>query len=194
MSRFTKIVASVVLGALLLGGVVGCVDQTADANAAIEAANVQAQAYSALDSEITALMDEAGAVDFTPEGVVAGIASIDAATAKFEERTAVIAAIKAEFAKIADMDVDETIKTYAAQQVEVADLLAQMDALGITMLADTKSLYELIKSGSTDTVKAEELSAAVEATAAQLEELDAQVTEKQAASDKYFEDNRLGGE
>lgn len=194
MSRIAKIVASVLLGTLLLGGVVGCIDQTADANAAIEAANVQAQAYSDLDAEITALMDEAGAVDFTPEGVVAGIASIDAATAKFEERKTVIASIKAEFGKIADMDVDDTIKTYAAQQVEVADLLAQMDELGIKMLGDTKALYELIKSGSTDTAKAEELSAAVEETAAQLEELDALVTEKQDTSDKFFEDNQLGGE
>lgn len=194
MSRVTKSVASALLGMLLLGGVVGCIDQTADANAAINAANAQAQTYSALDAEITSLMDEAGAVDFTPEGATAGIEKIDEAVAKFEERKTVIAAIKAEFGKIADMDVDETIKTYAAQQVEIADLLAQMDDLGVKMLADTKSLYELIASGSTDTARAEELSKAVEATAAELEALDAKVTEKQAASDKYFEDNNLSGE
>ncbi len=51
-----------------------------------------------------------------------------------------------------------------------------------------------LSSGSTDTARADELSKAVEATAAELEALDAKVTEKQAASDKYFEDNNLSGE
>lgn len=192
MTRSARLIAFVLLAALLLAQA-GCISQTADANQAIQAANAQAEKYSALDGEISTLMDEAGAVDFTPEGAAAGIAKIDQAAAKFQERLTVIAGIKAEFAKIGDMNVDQPIKDYAAMQVEIADLLAQMDELGLSMLGDTKTLYELIAAGSTDTKKADELSVKVEEASAKMDALDKQITQKQAEADAFFETNGLGG-
>ncbi len=190
MTRFTKLIA-VVLAAGLLFGMAGC-DQTKDANAAIQAANAKAKEYTALDTEISALMDDASAVDMTPDGVKPGIEALDAASAKFEERKVVIAAVKAEFEKIAGYDVSDQIKTYAAQQVEIADILGQMDDLGIELIAKTKALYGLIESSSTDADKADELSTAIEDISQQLTDLDAQVTEKESASDTYFNDQGLG--
>lgn len=86
----------------------------------------------------------------------------------------------------------EEIKTYAKQQVETTDLLGQMDGLGIKLIADTKALYKMIESGSTDATKAKELSTSIEDTSEKLTELDAQVTEKESASDKYFIEQGLG--
>lgn len=191
MTRMTKLVALMLAGVLLFA-LAGCGDQTKDANAAIAAANEQSKKYTELDNQISTLMDEAMAVDMTAEGVKPGIEAFDQASAKFEERKAVIAAIKAEFEKIAGYKVSEETKTYAAQQVEIATLLGQMDDLGLELIASTKSLYELVQSGSQDAAKAEELSKAIDDTSAKLTEIDAQVTEKQAASDKYFIDAGLG--
>jgi chromosome segregation ATPase len=190
MTRSTRILASI-LAVVVLLGMAGC-DQTKDANTAIEAANAKAAEYTALDEAISTLMDEASSVSMTPEGVKPGIEALDAATAKFEERKVIIAAVKAEFEKISAYKVSDSKKTYAKQQVEIADLLGKMDGLGIQLIADTKALYQLIESGSTDAAKAEELSAAIEATSQQLTELDASVTEKENASDTYFTDQGLG--
>ncbi|KAF0209452.1 MAG: hypothetical protein Q8S43_01270 [Actinomycetota bacterium] len=190
MTRSTKLLIAA-LAVVLLFGVSGC-DQTKDANAAIEAANVQAQAYTELDNQISTLMDDASAVTMTPAGVKPGIAALDAATAKFEERKVVIAAVKAEFEKIGAYDVKEQVKEYAKQQVEIANLLGQIDDLGIKLIADTKALYGMIESGSTDGAKAEALSTAIEDTSQKLTDLDAQVTEKESASSKYFTDQGLG--
>jgi chromosome segregation ATPase len=190
MTRSTRILASI-LAVVVLLGMAGC-DQTKDANTAIEAANAKAAEYTALDEAISTLMDEASSVSMTPEGVKPGIEALDAATAKFEERKVIIAAVKAEFEKISAYKVSDAKKTYAKQQVEIADLLGKMDGLGIQLIADTKALYQLIESGSTDAAKAEELSAAIEATSQQLTELDASVTEKENASDTYFTDQGLG--
>ncbi len=191
MTRMTKLVALALAGVLLFA-LAGCGDQTKDANAAIAAANEQSEKYTALDNEISTLMDQAMAVDMTADGVKPGIEAFNQASAKFEERKAVIAAIKAEFEKIAGYDVSEETKTYASQQVEIATLLGQMDDLGLELIASTKALYELVESGSQDGAKAEEYSKAIDTTSAKLTEIDAQVTEKQAASDKYFIDAGLG--
>lgn len=191
MAHSTKVVA-VVLTAVMVFALAGCGDQTKDANAAISAANEQSKKYTALDNEISALMDQASAVDMTSEGVKPGIEAIDKATGMFGERKAVIATVKAEFEKIAGYRVRDEIKTYAKQQVEIADMLGQMDDLGVQLIAKTKALYQLIESKSTDTAKAEELSKSIDDTSKLLSDLDARVTQKQAASEKYFIDAGLG--
>jgi outer membrane murein-binding lipoprotein Lpp len=190
MTRITKLMAVMLAGILVLG-LAGC-DQTKDANAAISAANELSQEYTALDEKIATLMDEASTAEMTAAGVVPGIAALDEASTRFTERKDIIGQIEAEFQKIEGYDVADEIKTYAAQQVEIAKLLGQMDDLGIKLIADTKSLYELIKSGSDDTAKVDELSASIAEVSQQLGELDTQVTEKQTASDTYFIDSGLG--
>ncbi len=191
MTRTVRIVATA-LAVVLVFALAGCGDQTKDANATIAAANEQSKKYTALDNEISTLMDQVTTVDMTPDGVKPGIEAIDQAAAKFEERKTVIAEVKAEFEKIAGYKVSDGIKTYAKQQVEIADLLGQMDELGLKVLADTKALYQLIESGSSDADKAATLSQSISDTSQQLSDLDQQVTEKQAASEKYFTDAGLG--
>lgn len=199
MTRSKKLIA-VLLACVFLLSMAGC-DQTGDANAAISAANTKSEKYTALDDEISVLLDDASAVSMTPEGVQPGIEALDAASAKYAERKVVIGEVKAEFEKIASYKVSDEIKTYAKQQVEIAALLAQMDDLGLKLIADTKAFYELVKAGAAsttdeamdaDAAKAEELSAAIEDTSAKLTELDTLVTGKETASDKYFTDQGLG--
>jgi len=101
--------------------------------------------------------------------------------------------MKAEYAKIESMDVREEIKTYAKQQLEIADIFGEMDELGTKMLTDTKTLYQMVEADSSDSAKAQQLAEAIEETSAMIKELGNELREKQAESDKYFEDNNLGG-
>ena len=178
--------------AIALTGVAGCVD-TRPANAAIAAANAKSAKYSELDGAVGLLMDEAGAVELTPEGVKAGITKLDGALAKLDERKVVVADMRAAFATIPEMKVPEPVREYARKQMAIADLLLEMDEINIALVTDTRALYDLVASQSTDTAKAEELSARIEQTAARLGELDRQIAAAEQEADNYFEEHDLGG-
>lgn len=191
--RLSRIFALVVAVVMALAGVAGCVDNR-PANAAIAAANAKSVQYSALDGAVGLLMDEAGAVELTPEGVMAGIAKLDEALAKLEERKGVVADMRAEFATIPEMKVPEEVREYARKQMAIADLLLEMDETNIVLVTDTRALYDLVASQSTDTARAEELTARIELTAARLDELDKQIADAEADADDYFEQHDLGGQ
>jgi len=193
--RLTRMLAvcAVALAALVaLAGVAGCVD-TRPANAAIERANAKSVEYSELDGAIGLLMDAAGAVELTPKGAQGGIAKLDEALSKLEQRAAIIADIRAEFASISEMDVPDEVREYARRQVAIADLLTGMDEVNIALVTDTRVLYDLVANESADTAKAEALSARIEASAAALDELDRQIAAAQQEADDYFEQHELGG-
>jgi chromosome segregation ATPase len=190
--RLSKGLALCVVALMLLAGVAGCVD-TRPANAAIAAANAKSVEYSALDGAVGLLMDAAGAVELTPEGVKAGIAKLDEALAKLEERKTVISDMRAQFATIPEMKVSEPVREYARKQMAIADLLLEMDEVNIVLVTDTRALYDLVATRSTDTARAEELSARIEQTATRLDELDKQIAAAEAEADDYFEQHDLGG-
>jgi len=190
--RLTKALVLCVALIVALAGNAGCVD-TRPANAAIAAANAKSVEYSALDGAVALLMDQAGAVELTPEGVKAGIAKLDEALAKLEERKAVVADMRAEFATIPEMKVPEEVREYARRQMAIADLLLEMDEVNSVLVTDTRVLYDLVATQSTDTAKAEELNARIERTAARLDELDRQIAAAEAEADDYFEQHELGG-
>jgi hypothetical protein len=190
--RLSKTLAMCVAVVLALTGVAGCVD-TRPANAAIAAANAKSVEYSALDGAVGLLMDAAGAVELTPEGVRAGMVKLDEALAKLEERTAVVADMRADFATIPEMKVPEEVREYARKQMAIADLLLQMDEVNIVLVTDTRALYDLVANQSTDTAKADELSDRIEQTAARLDELDREIAAAEQEADDYFEQHELGG-
>lgn len=190
--RLTRGLVAFVVALAALAGATGCVD-TRPANMAIEAANAKSVEYSALDGQIGLLMDEAGAVELTPEGVRAGIAKLDEALALLAQRKAVIATMRAEFATIPQMKVPEEVREYARKQMAIADLLTEMDEANLVLVGDTRTLYDLVANGSTNAVKAEELSARIDETAARLDELDRQIAAAEQDADEYFEQNDLGG-
>lgn len=191
--RLSKALALCVALALGLAVVAGCVD-TRPANAAIAAANAKSVEYSALDGAVGMLIDEAGAIELTPEGVKAGIAKLDEALAKLEERKTVVADMRAQFATIPEMKVPEPVREYARKQMAIADLLLEMDEVNIVLVTDTRALYDLVASRSTDTASAEELSVRIEQTAARLDELDQQIAAAEQEADDYFELHELGGQ
>ncbi len=190
--RLSRTLALCVAVVLALAGVAGCVD-TRPANAAIAAANAKSVEYSELDGEVGLLMDEAGAVELTPEGVKAGIEKLDEALAKLEERKQVVADMRAQFATIPEMKVPEPVREYARKQMAIADLLLEMDETNIVLVTDTRALYDLVATQSTDTAKAEELSARIEQTATRLGELDREIAAAEREADDYFEEHDLGG-
>lgn len=190
--RLTRGLVVCVAALVALASAAGCVD-TRPANVAIEAANAKSVEYSELDGAIGLLMDAAGAVELTPEGVRAGIAKLDEALAKLEERKAVVAEMRAEFARIPEMKVPEEVREYARKQIAIADLLVELDEVNIVLVSDTRALYDLVANQSTDTAKAEELSARIDESAVRLNELDAQISEAGKEADDYFELHELGG-
>ncbi len=190
--RLSKTLVLTVTAVLALAGVAGCVDNR-PANAAIAAANAKSVEYSALDGAVGLLMDEAGAIELTPEGVKAGVAKLDEALAKLEERKTVVAQMHAEFATIPEMRVPEPVREYARKQMAIADLLLEMDEANIVLVTDTRALYDLVASRSTDAAKAEELNARIEQTAARLDELEDEIAAAEAEADDYFEQHELGG-
>jgi outer membrane murein-binding lipoprotein Lpp len=190
--RLSKALTLCVALVMALTGVAGCVD-TRPANAAIAAANAKSVEYSELDGAVGLLMDEAGAVELTPEGVKSGIVKLDEALVKLAERKVVVADMRAEFATIPEMKVPEPVREYARKQMAIADLLLEMDEVNIVLVTDTRALYDLVASQSTDTAKAEELSTRIEQTAARLDELDEQIAAAEQEADDYFEQHDLGG-
>lgn len=190
--RLTRGLVVCVAALVALASAAGCVD-TRPANVAIEAANAKSVEYSELDGAIGLLMDAAGAVELTPEGVRAGIAKLDEALAKLEERKAVVAEMRAEFARIPEMKVPEEVREYARKQIAIADLLVELDEVNIVLVSDTRALYDLVANQSTDTAKAEELSARIDESAVRLNELDAQISAAGKEADDYFELHELGG-
>lgn len=178
---------------LLAIAAAGCVDQTRVANEAIARANEAAQRYRELDSEVAALLDEAAAVDFTPEGVAPAFSLLDQARAKIEERQKVVGEIRETFASIASLRVSDEIKAYAAQQVAIADLLAEVDVAALELIDATRGFYEGVAAKDGASEQAQALAERVLATSDKIERLSESIAAKRAESDAYFEEHLAKG-
>lgn len=170
----------------------GCVDQTRAANDAIARANAKAEEYRQLDSEVTALLDDAASVDFTPEGVAPALPLLEQARTKIEQRQKVVSEIRAAFASIASLRVSDEVKAYAAQQVAIADLLAQADEKALALIAATEKFYQRIAAENAASDEARALAEQIIETSDEIERLAETIAKKRAESDAYFEEHLTG--
>lgn len=187
-----KAIALWVLVLVAMLAAAGCVDQTRAANDAIARANAKAEEYRQLDSEVTALLDEAASVDFTPEGVAPAFPLLEQARAKIEERQKVVSEIRAAFASIASLRVSDEVKAYAAQQVAIADLLAQADEKALALISATEEFYRRIAAKSAAGEEAQALAERIIKASEEIERLAETIAKKRAESDAYFEQHLTG--
>ncbi|MDI6712334.1 MAG: hypothetical protein QMD96_03760 [Anaerosomatales bacterium] len=187
-----KAIALWVLVLVAMLAAAGCVDQTRAANDAIARANAKAEEYRQLDSEVTALLDEAASVDFTPEGVAPAFPLLEQARAKIEQRQKVVSEIRAAFASIASLRVSDEVKAYAAQQVAIADLLAQADEKALALISATEEFYRRIAAKNAAGEEGQALAKRIIETSEEIERLAETIAKKRAESDAYFEEHLTG--
>ncbi len=193
MSRRTTSIGLLVLAlVLVVAALAGCGGDTDKANAAIGAANAHITTYNKLDGEIADLMGQMDALSGGKDDAQKGKDLSDKITAKIAERAKVIAGMKTEFGKIGSMDVSEDLKTYASQQVEIADMRAKVDAKMGEVAAKLSSLFSAAVTGKIDQAMVTKLTAEVDTLTKQLDTMQAQADEKEAASEKFFNDKGLG--
>jgi hypothetical protein len=188
MRRNLAVSLILALALALPAALVGC-SQAPDANKALAAANDQLKKYAQLDADMTAQLAEAGSVQATPEGVKAGLATLDAVDKGLVQRKAAVSAATAQFKKIQAMNVKALIKGYAKQSLELTASLAALD-VGIELLAtDMRGLYTLVAKRSTDTKKIQQLADSVDAAKAKVDRLRKRVREQSDAADAFYQKN-----
>ncbi len=185
----SALLLALILAAAMLVGCSGDIDQ---ANEAISAANEHISEFNRLDGEITETFGQIEAFGGDDADLQASLDLCDEVNAMLARREQAIAGMKSEFDKIRTLDVSDGIKTYAAQQTEIAELRGQVDAKA-KELVDT--LAELIRAAMDDTLDEELLSSIsdrIDTLSSEGEALQAELDEKEAASAQYFIDEGLG--
>jgi cell division protein FtsB len=167
---------------------VGC-SQAPSANAALAAANEQLKKYAQLDADMATQLTEAGSVQATPEGVAAGLATLDKVDQGLVQRKAAVIAATEQFKKIQAMDVKAPVKGYAKVSLELTTSLTALD-VGIGLLAkDMRDLYTLVAKRSTETKKIQQLADSVDAAKAKVDRLRKRVREQSNAADAFYQKN-----
>lgn len=168
---------------------VGCGGQIDEANAAIDAANAKVTEYNKLDGELTALMDEAGALGSEDADFKRGVELADEIIAKLAEQDATIEACKAEYDKIGALDVDDEVKQYAKMQTEAANKQLEASALFKALAEDMRELNSQVVSGKATEKSTNDLADAIDAKLQELDTLSAEIEELEKAASDYYDAN-----
>ncbi len=176
---------------VLFSGIVGCSDQTGEANRLVDQANAVTDKSNALDAEVTDLLAQVEVLDPIKNAAQA-TSTLTVVETKLDEMRTYAESKVALFDEIAGLDVSHEFRIYAAQQKEIAQL--EVERAGVTgdLLAKLKILYytkQMSKVGSADFHR---FSRELADIYGKLDELDSQLGEKRAASDQYFTDRGLG--
>lgn len=184
-----------VVAALLLFAAAGCglLDQTADANKAIDAANKQIGRYTESGAALEKLMSEAEALQMDPASAKQGIELTDEMTAKLEEQRSAAAGAKRELSKISAMRVRSEFKAYAEKEIAVTDTLLKEDPVAKLLIADLRKVYELVGSGKATQAEIDDVSERIDEQTKKLTELEDRAGKQEQEAAKYFESQKLGG-
>jgi len=191
MSRLQKALLAC-LALVLCLGMIGCADQTDEANALIDQANAATDESNRLDGLMTELMAKVEQIDPTAKNardaqpLLTEVEAKLSETQKNAERTLLL------WDKILALDVSDELKTYAAQQKEIAKLQVALSAAVGDMVVKLKVLYDPDQTGKLSQADFDKLAAELDGLVAKADEIDSQMSEKQGASDQYFKDNGLG--
>jgi hypothetical protein len=191
--RHLKRAVWIALACALILGVTACADQTAEANKAIDAANVQIQHYTRAGNDLEKLMSDAEALPMDPANAKKGIELTDQMTAKLEEQRASAQAAKTEIARIKTMGVRQEFKTYADKEIAVTDTLLKEDPVAKSLIADLRSIYDLVASKKGTQKDVEVIGKRIDAETKQLTELEDQANAQEKAAGQYFDAQKLGG-
>lgn len=182
-------VACLVLTASALAG---CTDQTAEANALIDKANVRIAEYNKLDAEMGELMQKAGEVDPSEEGAAEALGYLDSIDAGLKRREAAATAARAELSAIAGLKISEDYAAYAKQRAEIVALMLKADSRIGELVENMRQMFKLVASGTPDEAELQRLSDAGDAIDKAIQALDNEIAAKEEASDRFFKDKGLG--
>lgn len=181
-----------VLGVALTFGPAACADQTADANKAIDAANVQIKKYTDAGKELERLLGQAESLPMDAANAKKAIALTDQMRTKLEVQRTAATAARAEISKIKTMDVREQFKTYAGKEIAVTDTLLQEDPVAKALIADLRAIYELVASGKGTQKDVDVIGKRVDAETKQLSDLERKAAAQEKEAGAYFEEQKLG--
>lgn len=191
--RNVKRVVLLALAGVLVFAAVGCGDQTAEANKAVDAANAQIKAYTQAGAELEKLMSDAEALPMDAANAKKGVELTDQMTAKLEEQRKAAEAARAEISKIKTMKVNDEFKTYADKEIAVTDALLKEDPVARALIGDLRKIYELVASGKGTPADVEAIGKRIDAETKQLTDLEAQATKQEKDANAYFDAHKLGG-
>jgi cytochrome c556 len=193
MGRRGLVLAVGIIAVALLLGVVGCTDQTADANKAIDNANVQIKKYTEAGQRLAELMSRAESLPMDATSAKQGIALTDQMKTQLDEQRLAAETAKAEIARIKTMRVRQEFKTYADKEIAVTDALLQQAPVATALIDDMRAVYDLVASGKGTQARVEEIGARIDADAAKLSALEDEAAKREKAASDYYAQQKLGG-
>jgi hypothetical protein len=187
--------AAVLLTALALSGaLIGCSDQTSEANSAISSANAQVIRYTAAGTQLDSLMTEARSLSMTSSADASrGVELTDRMTATLDIQRAAATAAAASLDSVADMKVPDELKTYAVKEASVARALVREDAAARSLVSEMRTLYAAVGAGTSTAKGVEAASVRIAQGAQQLAELDAAVERLEKDATAYYDAHGLAG-
>jgi len=191
-----RIVTTLILLALLTlaPALSGCSsDQTDEANAAIDRSNQAVERAILLDRQAADKLEEvlgAEPAKANAAETLARIGEIEADVAAIAEELGIM---KSEFGSIREMDVSEELKTYASQQIEIAEMQEESNDLMSEMLGVLRELHTAAAAGEITRTQWSTALDSVDKLLGEAEALDVRIEEKASESERYFDENGLGG-
>lgn len=183
------IVVFAMLAAAVLGGA-GCTmleNPTADANKAIAAANVHLKAFQASDTKVQKLAEELNSLDVSPEGATKALEITAQVKAELATQKQELAAGSEAIAAIKSLEVTPDFKKYA--DLEIAAIAAQIAVVdeGVKLYDEMDRLYTAIRDKKNTPTFTNEMTAAIDAVYARVQELSTTASKAKSEAEAYFE-------
>lgn len=181
------------VAAVIAFGVSGCADQTAEANKAIDAANVQIGKYTQAGTQLEGLMSQAETLAMEPTSAKRGIELTDRMKAKLEEQRVAAEAARTDIGRIRTMKVRAEFRTYADKEIAVTESLLQQTPVAAALVDEMRKVYELVASGKGTQSEIAAIGERIDADAAKLAALETEAAKREKAASDYFTQQKLGG-
>jgi hypothetical protein len=178
---------------VLVLGAAGCTgDQTAEANKAIDAANVQLKKYSQAGTEIEQLLNQVEKLPMDRANAKKALPLTDKMNAKLEEQRKAAEAAKAEITKIKAMDVRDEFKTYADKEIAITNVLLEEYPVYKKLFADLRQIYAGVVTGRITEKDVATIGKRIDAESKQLTDLEAKAAKLEREASDYFNQQKLG--
>lgn len=190
--RRCRLVFALVVTVAIAAVLTGCGDQTAEANAAIEASNAAVDAANDYDQQASELFDRLSEIEPGPANTEEALGYIARSEELIAKKNAEVDKAIAELKKIESLEVGDELKTYAKQQIAIAELQKKSGELLLAANAEFKTVYEKMDSKSPDTKLLEASFENIETIFADADELSAEIERRSRESEAFFKESGLG--
>ncbi|MFA4965122.1 MAG: hypothetical protein WC709_05725 [Thermoleophilia bacterium] len=177
---------------VLLFAVPASADGLAEANSLVDQANAIQSQTRALDAQIGEKIKKVFAIDPADENAADALPMLAEARAALVRMTDNTRSVAALWGQVASLGVSEEATTYAAQQKDIAETSLRYHGVTSDLLTRFQTLYDPGKLGKLSKAELRTLYRELTDLEAQSGELDAQLTEMEQASQRYFDEHDVG--